>query len=133
MATWNKNKDPARWLLHNRKGIAPSAATTAILKSEPTDLTSISDGGPRLRRVVNGMDSLFGDDDDEPRRRMDGGADADFDEVPYEEEFADDDEKVNPTEEVDELTKELEASSIRTRSFTPESHLWFRSDFKRNI
>ncbi|KAI0314460.1 hypothetical protein OF83DRAFT_1205441 [Amylostereum chailletii] len=113
MAAFNKNKDPERWLLHNRKGQAPSAATSAILKSESIDSPnvgrSLGPGGRRLRTVVNGTSQdLFGDDEDAPRRRRNNDADADYDEVPYEEEFADDEEKVNPAEEVDELTKELE-------------------------
>jgi transcription initiation factor TFIIF subunit alpha len=109
MSTITRNKDPGRWLLRNNK--QASNSTVALLKQEGN--TSASDqprslgpGGRRLR--VKQEDDLFGDDDDDEgaRRKARNDMDADFDEVPYEEEFQDDDEKIDLYE--DELEKEME-------------------------
>ncbi|TFY79871.1 hypothetical protein EWM64_g4145, partial [Hericium alpestre] len=121
MAMRQKNKDPERWLLHKRNGQGPSAATSALFKAEsggepvlgggPSSQRSLGPGGRRLRTVVNGSDSLFGDEDEGegPRRRKrEYGAEADFDEVPYQEEFADDEEKMVQEDEEDEVAKEME-------------------------
>jgi transcription initiation factor TFIIF subunit alpha len=116
MTMRQKNKDPARWLLQKRGGQGPSAATSALLKTEPSDVPlgtgsgqSLGPGGRRLRAVVNGA-GLFGDDDEDGQsRRRDLGQDADYDEVPYHEDFADDEEKVVPEDhQEDELEKEME-------------------------
>ena len=119
-----KNKDPERWLLHKRNGKGPSPATSALFKAEAEgngDVSrtsgsgrSLGPGGRRLRTVVNG-DDLFGDDDDEDsgrRRRRDLGADADYDEVPYHEDFADDEEKMHPEDEEDEVAKDMEVRGL---------------------
>ncbi|KAA1466371.1 hypothetical protein DENSPDRAFT_831187 [Dentipellis sp. KUC8613] len=120
MAMRQKNKDPERWLLHNRNGQGPSAATAAIFKAESdvggpvraSSGQSLGPGGRRLRTVVNGSDTLFGDDDEDDagrrRRKRDLGADADYDEVPYQEDFADDEEKMEPEQDDDEVAKEME-------------------------
>jgi transcription initiation factor TFIIF subunit alpha len=123
-----KNKDPERWLLHNRNGKAPSAATSAIFKGEAQSFSgslvhtsgqSLGPGGRRLKTVDNGGD-LFGEDDEDGegrRRRRDDGADGDIDEMVYEEDFADDDEKIEDDGD-DEEAKELEV-----RSLTPSPQL----------
>ncbi|THH14680.1 hypothetical protein EW146_g5686 [Bondarzewia mesenterica] len=121
MAMRQRNKDPERWLLHKRNGQGPSAATSALFKAEAdsTGLSgdssvgqSLGPGGRRLRTVVTGSESLFGDEDEDAgsqrRRQRDLGADADYDEVPYQEDFADDEEKVNPEEEEDDIAKDME-------------------------
>ncbi|KAI0254394.1 hypothetical protein BJV78DRAFT_1187535 [Lactifluus subvellereus] len=117
MAMRQRNKDPERWLLQKRGGQGPSAATSALLKTEPSDGSlgsgsgqSLGPGGRRLRTVVDGAAGLFGDDDeDDQSRRRDLGQDADYDEVPYHEDFADDEEKVVPEDhQEDELEKEME-------------------------
>jgi transcription initiation factor TFIIF subunit alpha len=66
-----------------------------------------------LRTVVNGDGGLFGDEDeDDQSRRRNLGQDADYDEVPYHEDFADDEEKVVPEDhQEDELEKEMEVST----------------------
>jgi transcription initiation factor TFIIF subunit alpha len=58
---------------------------------------------------------LFGDEDEDGQsRRRDLGQDADFDEVPYHEDFADDEEKVLPEDhQEDELEKEMEVRIVR--------------------
>ncbi|KAI0036823.1 hypothetical protein K488DRAFT_40295 [Vararia minispora EC-137] len=105
MSTISRNKDPGRWLLRHNKEANPS--TLAMFKEEastsPSD-SSLGPGGRRLR--IKKEDDLFGDDEDgmrRPRNEMD----ADYDEVPYEEEFQDDEEKTGLYED-DELTKEME-------------------------
>ncbi|KAH9999318.1 hypothetical protein BJV77DRAFT_976632 [Russula vinacea] len=117
MAMRQRNKDPERWLLQKRNGQGPSAATSALFKAEPLDISiggnfgqSLGPGGRRLRTVVNGDGGLFGDEDEDGRtRRRNLGQDADYDEVPFLEEFADDEEKVVPEDhQEDELEKEME-------------------------
>ncbi|KAF5370108.1 hypothetical protein D9758_001045 [Tetrapyrgos nigripes] len=116
----NQKRDPSTWL-HQRNGKGPSTATAAMFKAEAEGRTislgsgslvhnasqSYGPGGRRLRAVDSGGD-LFGDDEDgdsKPRKR-ELGEEGDLDEVEYEEEFADDDEKMEINE--DEETKELE-------------------------
>jgi transcription initiation factor TFIIF subunit alpha len=120
MAMRQKNKDPERWLLQKRNGQGPSSATTALLKAEPLDGSiggnfgqSLGPGGRRLRTVVNGDGGLFGDEDEDGgSRRRDLGQDADYDEVPYHEDFADDEEKLVPDDhQEDEIEKEMEVST----------------------
>lgn len=120
MAMRQRNKDPERWLLQKRNGQGPSAATSALFKAEPLDVSiggnfgqSLGPGGRRLRTVVNGDGGLFGDEDEDGRtRRRNLGQDADYDEVPFLEEFADDEEKVVPEDhQEDELEKEMEVST----------------------
>jgi len=115
-----KNKDPERWLLQKRNGQGPSSATTALLKAEPLDGSiggnfgqSLGPGGRQLRTVVNGDGGLFGDEDEDGSSRgRNLGQDADFDEVPYHEDFADDEEKLVPDDhQEDEIEKEMEVST----------------------
>lgn len=73
---------------------------------------SAGPGGRQLRAVVKG--SLFGDDDDDEsqgasrRRERELGGEGDVDELDFEEDFADDDEKYPEDNQDDEETKELE-------------------------
>ena len=123
MAKHQKNKDPERWLLHNR-GKAASAATAAIFKAEAEGRSlsggsslvhnagqSLGPGGRKLKAVDSGADGLFGDDDEggdtKRRREKELGEEGDLDEQVYEEDFADDEEKVEDDQD-DEETKELE-------------------------
>jgi transcription initiation factor TFIIF subunit alpha len=122
MAKMQKKRDPELWLLNNRNGKAPSAATVAMFKGEEdsglvnsstslvhTSGKSLGPGGRRLKMVDKGGASLFGDDEDGDvkRKRKQDGADGDYDEMVYEEDFADDDEKIEDNAE-DEEAKELE-------------------------
>lgn len=73
---------------------------------------SAGPGGRQLRTVVKG--SLFGDDDDDDeskfatrRREKELGGEGDADELDFEDDFADDDEKY-PEDNQDEEAKELE-------------------------
>lgn len=116
-----RNKDPERWLLQKRNGQGPSSATTALLKGESPEAStrggsseSLGPGGRRLRAVVNSSAGLFGDDDEDGgSRRRDLGQDADYDEVPYHEDFADDEEKAVPEDhQEDEFEKEMEVRVV---------------------
>ena len=128
MSRIQKNKDPERWLLRNRNGVAPSASTSAAFKSEragsaapsSTSLVhsasqSLGPGGRRLKMVDNGGAGLFGDDDDDEEGGMrqrkikrELGAEGDMDELDFEETFQDDEEKMEPEDQEDEEAKELE-------------------------
>ncbi|KAF7301703.1 Transcription initiation factor [Mycena indigotica] len=72
---------------------------------------SLGPGGRRLKAVDSGMNDLFGDDDEDGgakrRREKEFGGEGDLDEVVYEEDFADDDEKIG-LEAEDEETKDME-------------------------
>jgi transcription initiation factor TFIIF subunit alpha len=80
-----------------------------------------------LRTVVAGDGGLFGDEDEVGgSRRRSLGQDADYDEVPYHEDFADDEEKVVPEDhQEDELEKEMEVSTAL--------HLRFALTCVRNV
>jgi transcription initiation factor TFIIF subunit alpha len=131
MSQIQKNKDPERWLLHRRNGMALSAATTATLRAEAGTGTplvqdsgqSLGPGGRRLRTVDSGGD-LFGDEEeDTKRRRRGGGAEGDIDEQIYDEDFADDEEKMEEDGE-DEEAKELEVTGHFLAEFTPLQSLF---------
>ncbi|KAI0796646.1 hypothetical protein C8Q75DRAFT_729532 [Abortiporus biennis] len=127
MSQIQKNKDPERWLLRHRNGQGPSESTVAMFKSERSGSTipngsslvqsasqSVGPGGRKLKTVDSGMDGLFGDDDDDEdsgarkrKLKRELGAEGDYDEFEFEEEFADDEEKVEADGE-DEEMKELE-------------------------
>ncbi|KAJ3736365.1 transcription initiation factor [Lentinula guzmanii] len=119
-------RDPSTWL-HQRNGKGPSAATAAMFKAEAEGQTlaggnnslvhqtqqSLGPGGRRLKAVDSGADDLFGEDDDEDsgaakRRAKEFGGEGDMDEMVYEEDFADDEEKMDVEETNDQETKELE-------------------------
>ncbi|PFH52726.1 hypothetical protein AMATHDRAFT_56087 [Amanita thiersii Skay4041] len=117
----SQKRDPQTWLA-SRNGRGPSAATAAMFKAEAegrpvssaslvySSGSSLGPGGRRLKTVDSGMSGLFDDDDDpESRRRREReyGGEGDLDEQVYEEEFADDEEKVE-ADENDEEAKELE-------------------------
>lgn len=84
---------------------------------------SLGPGGRRLKTVDSGMDHLFDDGDDgddsvNRRRKRELGEEGDLDEMVYEEDFADDDEKMEVDEE-DEEVKELEVCSMPFRLVIP--------------
>lgn len=130
MAQMQKNKDPERWLLHRRNGQGPSAATAAMFKAEAegrvviganslvhTAGQSLGPGGRRLKTVDTGMRGLFEEDDEEGldtkrRREREYGGEGDLDEMEYEEDFADDEEKMEPEGQDDDEAKELEVRLI---------------------
>lgn len=138
MSKIQKNKDPERWLLRNRNGVAPSAATSAMFKSERAGSAgpstsgslvhstsqSLGPGGRRLKMVDNGGAGLFGDDDDDDdengirkrRVKRELGAEGDMDELDFEETFADDEEKMEPEDQEDEEAKEMEVRSFALSS-----------------
>ncbi|KAL6299703.1 hypothetical protein BKA93DRAFT_577605 [Sparassis latifolia] len=120
-----KNGEPMRWLSRKRGG-QPSESTMATFKSESagslaasgslvyTAGQSFGPGGRRLKTVDSGTADLFGDDDDDeegPSRKRktkrELGAEGDVDELDFEEDFADDEEKIEP-EADDEEAKEME-------------------------
>lgn len=115
-----QKRDP-HTLLASRTGRA--AATTApVLKTEAEGTpslvyssgSSLGPGGRKLKTVDSGMSGLFDDDDDPDsrrRRQREYGGEGDLDEQVYEEDFADDEEKVD--DEHDEEAKELEVCASR--------------------
>lgn len=94
-------------------GKAPSEATLATFKAEAASRSSVSDNVHGLKLVDNGSTDLFGDDDDEEekinkkRREREMGGEGDLDEMEYENDFADDDEKIEQDGD-DEEAKEME-------------------------
>lgn len=80
---------------------------------------SLGPGGRKLKTVDSGM-NLFGDDDDDGdskrRREKEFGEEGDLDEQVYEEDFADDEEKMDVDGD-DEEAKELEVSCLSLLSF----------------
>ena len=129
MAEYQKQRNPEEWLAARtgRKGPDPQDSTTPTVKVEeianphiiPTASLvheygpSAGPGGRQLRTVDKG--SLFGDDDDDDdeanagsrRREKELGGEGDADEVDFEDDFADDDEKYLEDNQ-DEEAKELE-------------------------
>ncbi len=75
---------------------------------------SLGPGGRKLKTVDSGMDHLFDDDDGDGdggrRRQRELGEEGGLDEQVYEEDFADDDEKMD-VDDNDEEAKELEVCS----------------------
>ena len=132
MTQRNRNKDPERWLLRNRNGQGSADATVKteggmLSASQGPSLvhsavSSLGPGGRRLRTVDSGGGGgLFGDDDDgdgegggggrRRRRSRELGQEGDLDELDFEEDFADDEEKVEADGE-DEDAKEAEVCHI---------------------
>ncbi|KAJ7781238.1 transcription initiation factor [Mycena metata] len=122
--TNNQKRDPQQWL-YNRNGKGPSSETAAMFKAESEGRAlagssslvhssgqSLGPNGRKLKTVDSGMSNLFGEGDDEDgdakrRREKEYGGDGDMDEIVFEEDFADDDEKVD-LEAEDEETKDIE-------------------------
>ncbi|KAF8974561.1 hypothetical protein BDZ97DRAFT_35006 [Flammula alnicola] len=120
----NQKRDPQAWLA-SRKGKGPSSATAAMFKAEAEGRSvsggsslvhssgqSLGPGGRKLKTVDSGMDHLFDDDEDGDdgaarRRKRELGEEGDLDEQVYEEDFADDEEKMD-VDENDEEAKETE-------------------------
>ncbi|KAJ6599065.1 transcription initiation factor [Mycena vulgaris] len=122
--TQSQKRDPQQWL-YNRNGKGPSEATAAMFKAESEGRAlagsstlvhssgqSLAPGGRKLKTVDSGMDNLFGDGDDEDggakrRKEKEYGGEGDLDEITYEDDFADDEEKMD-VEAEDEETKDIE-------------------------
>ncbi|KAF9485352.1 Rap30/74 interaction domain-containing protein [Pholiota conissans] len=120
----SQKRDPQAWLA-SRKGKGPSSATVAMFKAEAegrdvpgssslvySSGQSLGPGGRKLKAVDSGMDNLFDDDEDgeggaSRRRKRELGEEGDIDEQLYEDDFADDDEKME-IDDNDEEAKELE-------------------------
>ncbi|KAF9568899.1 hypothetical protein CPC08DRAFT_702015 [Agrocybe pediades] len=111
-------RDPQHFLSRFNKGKGVSAATAAMFKSEAAESSgsqvgqSLGPGGRKLKTVDSGMDHLFDDGEDDgegmaKRRKRELGEEGDLDEQVYEEDFADDDEKMEVDDD-DEEAKELE-------------------------
>lgn len=112
--TLSQKRDPQAWLASRNGGKGPSAATAAMFKAEANPVVagegqSLGPGGRKLKAVDSGMNGLFDDEDDgaQSRREKELGEEGDLDEQVYEEDFADDEEKMD-LDENDEEAKELE-------------------------
>lgn len=115
----SQKRDPQAWLASRNGGKGPSAATAAMFKAEAegrignpvvaSEGQSLGPGGRKLKAVDSGMNGLFDDEDDGAQRRREKelGEEGDVDEQVYEEDFADDEEKMD-VDEHDEEAKELE-------------------------
>ena len=108
-----------RWLMRSRNNTngvaAPIAggATTGASLVYDFGGRSLGPGGRRLKTVDAGMRGLFEEDDEEGvdtrrRREREMGGEGDMDEMEYEEEFADDEEKMDLEDTRDEEAKEIE-------------------------
>jgi transcription initiation factor TFIIF subunit alpha len=126
MAAYQKNRNPDQWLASRggRKTQDPNAPAVKVEENANPHIMqtaslvyefgqSAGPGGRQLRTVNKG--SLFGDDDDDEeskfanrRREKELGGEGDADEVDFEEDFADDDEKYPEDNQDDEEAKELE-------------------------
>jgi len=119
----SQKRDPQAWLASRNGGKGPSAATAAMFKAEAegrvsnpvvaSDGQSLGPGGRKLKTVDSGMNGLFDDEDDgaQRRREKEFGEEGDLDEQVYEEDFADDEEKMD-LDEHDEEAKELEVCMV---------------------
>lgn len=123
MAQYAKQKNPEKWLSNRTKASDPSGSGIKVEESVNSHIPatvslvrsagqSLGPGGKKLKAVDSGMNGLFGDDDEEEldfkrKREREYGADMDGDEIDFEEDFADDEEK-NPEEAEDDEAKELE-------------------------
>ncbi|KAF8845777.1 Rap30/74 interaction domain-containing protein [Paxillus ammoniavirescens] len=120
MAKIQKNKDPERWLLHRRHGQGPSAATSAMFKSDPETRVvaggaplvhnvgqSRGPGGRMLRTVNRGSQGAEEDEEGNVRPKREDDGEGHLDEQLFEEDVADDDEH-EAADMDDEEAKELE-------------------------
>lgn len=125
----SQKRDPQQWLAQ-RNGKGPSDATAETFKAESEGRTlsgssslvyssgqSLAPGARKLKAVDSGMDNLFGDDEEDGdvkasqrRREKEYGGEGDLDEMTYEEDFADDDDKMEMEDNNDEEAKDLEVS-----------------------
>lgn len=146
--TKSQKRDPQLWL-QQRNGKGPSAATAAMFKAEAEGRAlsgssslvhdsggaSLGPGGRRLKTVDSGMNNLFGDDDEDAgakrRREREYGGDGDMDEQVYEEDFADDEEKMD-MDDNDEEAKEIEANILHTFLSITCANFIYRRGSKRN-
>jgi transcription initiation factor TFIIF subunit alpha len=131
MAERQKNRNTGQWASRaGRKAAESQDSNLATVKVEenanphilPTPSLvreygqSAGPGGRQLRSVVKG--SLFGDEDDDDeskvairRRERELGGEGDADELDFEDDFADDDDKY-PEDNQDEEAKELEVRLV---------------------
>ena len=112
MTKLQKRKDATQWTLRQKTEQAAASGSSLVHNASQ----SLGPGGRRLKAVDSGGD-LFGDDADEvdtKRRQRERGAEGDLDEVVYEEEFADDEEKMDVDDKEDEEAKELEVCWFST-------------------
>ncbi|KIK91061.1 hypothetical protein PAXRUDRAFT_831152 [Paxillus rubicundulus Ve08.2h10] len=120
MAKIQKNKDPERWLLRRKHGQSPSAATSAMFKSDPETRVVIGaaplvhsvgqsrgPGGRMLRTVNRGSQGADEDEEGNLRPKREDDGEGDLDEQLFEEDVADDDEH-EAADMDDEEAKELE-------------------------
>jgi transcription initiation factor TFIIF subunit alpha len=131
-----QKRDP-HTLLASRAGRAPTNSAP-VLKTEAEGTpslvyssgSSLGPGGRKLKAVDSGMSGLFDDDDEDPdsrrRRQKEYGGEGDLDEQVYEEDFADDEERVE--DDHDEEAKELEVSSSRVFRRDSLAHNYNRKD-----
>jgi transcription initiation factor TFIIF subunit alpha len=129
MAQLQKQKDPELWLMHKRNGQASSASIATLRGQSVSSGTSLvhnnagpslGPGGRRLKTVDAGSRGLFEEDDEEGvdgeirrKREREMGQEGDIDEMEYEDDFADDDEKMEPEGALeDEEAKEIEVCCI---------------------
>ncbi|KAJ7283649.1 transcription initiation factor [Mycena rebaudengoi] len=143
----SQTRDPQAWL-HNRTGRGPSADTAAMFKAESegralsgssslvhTSGQSLAPGGKKLKAVDSGMNNLFGGDDEDDggdskrKREKEYGGEGDLDEMVYEADFADDEEKID-MEDNDEETRDMEMS--RTTKSYPACNDAYDSDEEKN-
>lgn len=137
MAKMEKNRELDRWSMRSRSNAAngisapiAGGATTGASLVYDIGGRSLGPGGRRLKTVDSGMRGLFEEDDEEGvdnrrRRERDRGGEGDFDEVEYEEEFADDEEKMDVEDTRDEEAKEIEVRSILSLLSFNKSTLFF--------
>jgi transcription initiation factor TFIIF subunit alpha len=139
MAAYEKHRNPVHWL-SARGGRKTEDANSPSVKVEEnanphilptTSLVyefgqSAGPGGRQLRAVNKG--SLFGDDDDDEeskfanrRRERELGGEGDADELDFEEDFADDDDKY-PEDNQDEEAKELEVCFLNVAIPRPPTY-----------
>ena len=154
MAAYQKHRNPEQWLATRTGRGTPnpqdqsSPAVKVEENANPHIIPTVSlvyesgqsagPGGRHLRAVNKG--SLFGDEDDEEqpeyanrRREKELGGEGDADEMDFEEDFADDDEKY-PEDNQDEEAKELEVLSLDFCDFgllTPQMQERIKKEYRK--
>lgn len=96
---------------------------------------SLGPGGRRLKAVDSGADDLFGEDDEDngaaKRRAKEFGGEGDMDEMVYEEDFADDEEKMDVEDTNDQEAKELEVRCLNQTIIKLNSIDFFQERLKK--
>jgi len=155
MAAYQKHRNPEQWLasragrgppgsqdpnsptVKTEENANPHIIQTASLVYESGQ--SAGPGGRQLRAVNKG--SLFGDDEDDEesqysnrRKERELGGEGDADELDFEEDFADDDEKYPEDNQDDEEAKELEVLPLDRCSFwllTPRTQERIKKEYRK--